>query len=365
MKKKAAIVSIYLPSRPPVISSTNVSAAGQLESYYQQKMLEDNGYEVDFIGWVGKTKKVSKNYLHIKDCKDANQYDRIVIQGSSPVFFGGGPNHNYLPMIDFLTPYEGEFYFMSADPLIPFDNPIKPLLDKKRLLRWDIKKKEWTSLDYYKPNSLDYYKKLYDVWENHIENCVHVFPGKDIQKWHPNSKINKVIKVDWFKYIWKHETVEIKDTVTEKKWDIIYYGRNRKKFREDQIKKYMPEGMNNLMVSYKTNNVKTDFINTLPNNELRKTIDNCKVSLILGDKEHLDNVVTFRFYEALASDALAAISIEYDPNKELIQNPILKKMLYVYNKYDVEKLINKYSKSLIDLQKEELQRHLNHEKIIL
>ena len=359
--KKAAIVSIYLPPRSPELLSKKESPAGQLESYYQQKMLEDDGYKVDFIGWIGKSKKVSNNYLHIENCKDVNQYDKIVIQGSAPVFFGGGPNNNYLPMIDFLTPYKGQFYFMSSDPRIPFNNPIIPLLDKKRLLRWDIKRKLWNSLNYYKPNSLDYYKELYDVWETHIENCIHVFPGKNIKKFYPNSTINNVINFDWFKYMWKHQ-IKIENTTTEKEWDVIYYGRNRKKFREDQIKKYMPESANNLMVGYKSNNVKTNFIKILPNDKLRKTINKCKVSLILGDKEHLNNVVTYRFYETLASDALAAISIEYDPNKELIQNPILKKLLYVYNKYDVEKLVHKYDKSLIDLQKQELERHFKNDK---
>lgn len=361
--KKAAIVSIYLPVRSPQLCDKGVSASGHLECHYMEKILNDNGYEVDFIGYKSARKKVVDNYLNVFDCEDVNVYDRILIQGSSPVFFGGGPNPNFLPMLEFLTPYKGQFYFMAADPLIPFTNPAKPLLDLNRLKRWDNKVEEWNIRPYQK-NSPEYYKNIYDKWEFHMKNVVHVFPGKNIQQFYPNSKINEVINVDWFKYIWKNE-IEIKNTTSKKQWDVMYYGRNRKKFREDQVKKYMPEGMNNLLVSYKTNNVKTDFIKTLPNSELRETINKCKVSLILGDKEHLDNVITYRFYEILASDALAAISIEYDPNRELIQNPILKKLLYVYNKYDVEKLINKYDKSLIDLQKKELQRHFEHKEIIL
>lgn len=363
MKKKAAIVSIFLPVRSPLLCDKKVSASGQLESYYTKKILNDNGYDVDFIGYKSARKKIVDNYLNVFDCDDVNVYDKILIQGSSPVFFGGGPNPNFLPMLEFLTPYKGKFYYMASDPLIPFTNPAESLLDLKRLKRWDNKIDEW-KIHPYRKNSPEYYKDVYNKWESHIEKCVYVFPGKNIQKFYPNSKINEVINVDWFKYIWKHE-IKIKDTTSKKQWDVMYYGRNRKKFREDQVKKYMPEGMNNLLVSYKTNNVKTDFIKTLPNNELRETLNKSKVSLILGDKEHLDNVVTYRFYEILASDALAAISIEYDPNRELIQNPILKKLLYVYNKYDVEKLINKYDKSLIDLQKEELKRHFKHNKIIL
>jgi len=91
-------------------------------------------------------------------------------------------------------------------------------------------------------------------------------------------------------------------------------------------------------------------------------LDTVKVSLITGDEEHLDNVTTYRFYETLASNCLAAIQIEYDPNRTLIEDPILKDLLYVKNKEDIKKLISAYdsnSKDLLNRQKEELQRIFN------
>ena len=85
-------------------------------------------------------------------------------------------------------------------------------------------------------------------------------------------------------------------------------------------------------------------------------LDKCKVSLILGDAEHLDNVVTFRLYEILASNSLAGIQIEYDPKRELIQDPELRDLLYIESQDDVVRLVEAYSDRLILLQKAELTR---------
>ena len=87
-----------------------------------------------------------------------------------------------------------------------------------------------------------------------------------------------------------------------------------------------------------------------------KTLDTVKVSFITGDEEHLDNVTTYRFYETLASNCLAAIQIEYDPEKKLIQDPVLRDLLYVESKEDIKKLIDSYSPDLINRQRAELRR---------
>jgi len=85
-------------------------------------------------------------------------------------------------------------------------------------------------------------------------------------------------------------------------------------------------------------------------------LDKVKVSFITGDEEHLDNVTTYRFYETLASSCLAAIQIEYDPEKLLIQDPVLKDLLYVSNQADVKRLVEAYSPDLINRQRAELRR---------
>jgi hypothetical protein len=94
----------------------------------------------------------------------------------------------------------------------------------------------------------------------------------------------------------------------------------------------------------------------LEHGELMKTLDLVKVSLITGDEEHLDNVKTYRLYETLASNCLAAIQIEYDPNREIIQDPVLRDILYVSSQADIKRLIAAYSPDLIRRQRQELKR---------
>ena len=97
----------------------------------------------------------------------------------------------------------------------------------------------------------------------------------------------------------------------------------------------------------------------LQHSDLMKELDKVKVSLITGDEEHLNNVTTYRFYETLASNCLAAIQIEYDPEKRLIQDPVLRDLLYVKDQKDIKKLIDAWSPELINRQKAELRRIFN------
>ena len=90
-----------------------------------------------------------------------------------------------------------------------------------------------------------------------------------------------------------------------------------------------------------------------------ETLDSVKVSFITGDEEHLNNVTTYRFYETLASNCLAAIQIEYDPERKLIQDPVLRDLLYVSSPADIKKLIDSYSPDLIMRQRAELARLFN------
>jgi hypothetical protein len=97
----------------------------------------------------------------------------------------------------------------------------------------------------------------------------------------------------------------------------------------------------------------------LQHSDLMKELDRAKVSLITGDEEHLNNVTTYRFYETLASNCLAAIQIEYDPGRDLIKDPVLRDILYVKSHDDVKRLISMWSPELIDRQKSELRRIFN------
>jgi hypothetical protein len=148
-----------------------------------------------------------------------------------------------------------------------------------------------------------------------------------------------------------------------KKYDVVYYGNsNRGAFREKQLRHYFPADTNNLLIGYTSKRITSTQVPKVPHSQLLSKLDECKVSIVVGDKEHLDNVITFRLYETLASDCLAAIQIEYDPNREIIQDKVLRDLLYVTNSEDVKKLVNAFSEELLELQKKELRRLLKDKK---
>jgi hypothetical protein len=253
-------------------------------------------------------------------------------------------------MVALLAPYKGIVIQTLSDPLVKTNNPAERLFKRFGICQ------EWI-----------------ESWDDINERSYFIFPGKDIQKWcryAPTGTYvphNRIIKYDWFTYIHRHALLEKDNNNSslfefnqiEKKYDVIYYGNsNRAGFREQQLRKYFPKETNNLLVGYKSDKINATQIDKIPHTELIEKISESKVSLVVGDLEHLDNVVTFRLYETLASDALAAIQIEYDPDKKLIQDPVLRELLYVKSSDDVKRLVESWNPDLLIRQKKELRRLL-------
>lgn len=311
-----------------------------LEVTYFKKLLEENEYDVDLIGKKNRNTEDFDFYKNYTDV-DWNSYEAIFIQLSTANFFGGVVGEHTEPIARAIAGFKGKIYVLVNDPRIDFLNPVD------KLKRFNL------------------LQDLSSEWSEIIEEATYLFPGKDISKFLGRTPKNWQ-KLDWFTYMFKHRMAEkLNNTKTtnalfdfdapEKEWDAIYYGDKRASFREQQVRKYMPHGEKSLLIGYKTNKVPTTFAKKMEHSVLLDTISKSKASLILGDAEHLDNVITYRFYETLASDCLAAIQIEYDPNMELIKDPILRDKLYVKSSKDVQSLVDSYSEDLIARQKKELR----------
>jgi len=314
-----------------------------LEIVYFKQLLEENNYEVDLIGKKGRNTADLDFYVDYKDAK-WDEYDAIFIQLSTANFFGGKVGDHTESVAREIAGYGGKIFTLVNDPRIDFLNPVE------KLKRFNL------------------IQDLESEWSDVIENATYLFPGKDISKFLGRTPKNWK-QLDWFTYMFKQRmssnmtkpTNSLFDFDTPKKEnDLIYYGDNRAAFREKQIRKYFPDSENNLLIGYKTKKVNAPFVKKMEHSVLLDTISKSKASLIIGDAEHLDNVITYRFYETMASDCLAAIQIEYDPNKELISDPVLRDILYVKSKSDVEKLISSYSEDLISRQKKELENIFNN-----
>ena len=309
-----------------------------LEAMFFKKMMEQNNGQVDVVGAKNRNTKDLDFYIDYGDT-DFSEYDVVVLQLSTPNFFGGKMGKHCEKICNDLAKYKGKIYMLVNDPRIPPLNYAE-IISKR----------------------FDLCNDSVDDWTRIIEEATYLFSGTKIEKflgWQPKNWK----RVDWFTYIFKHRFTEgnefdiFSDAVeVEKEYDLVYFGDKRGSFREKQLRKYFPEDTNNLKIGYKSDKVPGEFIKKLKHGDLMAKLDTVKVSFITGDEEHLDNVTTYRFYETLASNCLAAIQIEYDPEKKLIQDPVLRDLLYVENQEDVKRLINAYSPDLINRQRAELRR---------
>ncbi len=333
MAKRIAITSVFAN-----LTYNDKNHRG-LEAMFFKKMMEEKGAQVDVVGYKNRNVKDLDFYIDYNDT-DFSEYGAVMIQLSTANFFGGQMGEHCEKICNDLAKYKGKIYMLVNDPRIPPINYAKVISDRFGLCTESV-----------------------ESWDRIIKEATYLFSGKDISKflgWQPDHWM----QVDWFTYIFKHrftqdDSIDILTPTRgdiEKEWDLVYYGDKRGSFRENQIRKYFPKDTNNLLIGYKSDKVPATFMKKLQHSDLMKELDKVKVSLITGDDEHLDNVATYRFYETLASNCLAAIQIEYDPEKRLIQDPVLRDILYVRNQDDVKRLISMWSPELIDLQKKELRR---------
>lgn len=322
---KTALINVY----------SNIQCVEKNHSGLEAVYLSET-YDMDLIGKSGRTNKDFEKYVDIFSVDNLNVYDRIIIQLSQPNFFGGVIGEDTIEKVRKLSKFENKIAILCTDPKIKPTNPADVINSRK-------------------DDTFTYNEVV--RWDYILNDAIYLFPGKDLAKfWNDNDYNNvNVEKFDFFPKIFgRLLTPEVSDR--PKSHGVVYYGDRRGSYREKQVEKYMPQKDTSLLIGFKTTKVDVPFTKKLKHDQLMDKLDQCKVSLVLCDAEHRDNVVTFRLYETLGSNCLAAIPIEYDPNKEIIQDPELRELLYVRSKDDVRNLVGKYSTELIKKQHEEFRR---------
>lgn len=310
------------------------TTARGLELIYLRELLKEKGNDALIFGKKCRTNKDLDFFWHIDKLNEVKP--SVLILQLAPVNFFGGVVGNYtIEAVKEIAKYNGQITIIPTDPRIKPVNPARAINDRF-------------------PDTFS--DKHLVVWDKIIKDSIYLFPGKDLNRFWGDDMERRVRKFDWFAYIFK-KGLEMSEFVQEKEYDVIYYGDRRGSYRESRILKLMPYSTKNLLLGYKSKKLTyADFHKKVNHSELMPILNSSKVSLVIGDKEHEDNVATFRFYEALSSSTLAAIDINFDPNKELIKNERLREVLYVSNMNDVKRLADMYSKELIDLQQQELKR---------
>ena len=314
-----------------------------LEIFYIRQILLAAGAEVDIVASKGRNSKNLDFYKNYTD-SDFSEYDIVLIQLSPANFFGGVIGKHTETIIRNIAKFKNKenIHIFAQDPRIKPHNPAE-VVNKRFGLCEDV----------------------IEDWKDLYSKCWYLFPGKDINRFYGMELNQNVFDIDIFQHVFRHhifgnDNFDL-DTPCDiqnedKEYDLIFFGDKRAGFREKQLRKYFPTDTINLKIGYKSDKVPGSFVKKMPQELMMKELDKCRVSLVTADEEHMDNVVTFRFYEVLASNCLAAIQIEFDPEKKLIQDPVLRDLLYVSSQEDIKKLIESYSPELIDRQKKELKR---------
>lgn len=321
-----ALINIY----------SNIQCVENNHSGLESVYLSDT-YNMDLIGKAGRTNKHFDKFKDIFSIEDLNTYDKIIIQLSQPNFFGGVIGDDTVEKIRKMASYNNKLAILCTDPRIKPTNPASKINDRQ-------------------PDTFTVDEVL--NWEEHLSRATYLFPGNDLARFWDDQKYKtvEVAKFDFFGKIFGKLLEPDHTKMISKLHDVIYYGDRRGSYREKQVQHYMPQSSKSLLVGYKSNKIDVPYTKKLKHAELMHKLDQCKVSLVLGDSEHENNVITFRLYETLASNCLAAIPIQYDRKKEIIQDPELREILYVTSQYDVQRLVDAYSVELIKKQHEEFRR---------
>jgi hypothetical protein len=324
-----------------IIDNINVEPTNPigLEVFYYTSKLTSEGHNVYYVGNKGRVNKNNNNFINYTNT-DFSEFDEVYIQLTRPNFFGGRMKNHTLKCILDLSNFKGKVNILVTDPQILIFNYAQVIKDRFKT----------TNIQ---DNDIDNWNKI-------IENATYIFPGKDINKffgWTPKN----VVYFDFFKEIFKlqYNSYTHVDNNIDKKYDLVYYGSNRSGERNKLIKNFFKSKTNNVLVGSDKIDPNIKCLKKMKHTEILDFLNTqTKVSLVIGDKAHLNNVVTFRLYETMMTNSLAAIHIDYDPNKEIITDPELREILYVSGPDDIEKLVNMYSKELVDKQHRELKKIL-------
>lgn len=281
-----------------------------------------------------------------KDNVDFSKYDLIIFQPYSFIMFGGiWESHNVDYIYKYARDFNGVTMCIYNDPNISWTNPLSILEAKNRVLR----NKEIVSDDFD--------KNLIEKFQT--KNLVGMFVGKDFDKFKKLAKKRKfaiwpndIIKVKLGEYIHSHVLKECENStfnfdIEEREFDVIYYGSNRGGGRAKELKRLFKNNSSLRLkwVGYDPKFPNVSWEKKIRYDKLCDVVRKSLTSIVVGDNAHNDNIVLYRFYEAMKFNVINLISTSFDPKKELIKNAELQKICYINSLSDIEESCKKLRSS--------------------
>lgn len=344
LRGKTVVISRFLQN--PVLDIKKSSNPGGLELFYLIKYLrEECGVDPIVTYMSVRAPKGDCNWKYWKDI-DWKNVDVVIHQPEKFNLFGGGWKNTTIDYLVYFTEnYNGLNLVLYTDPAILWANPFKTIIDDNRNKMWYVSgRKDRSAI-----HDINVSRELLDRFEN--LNYEALFIGKDWDLFLKNTndvRTSNIItpkKCNYIKltqYLTQNELkIPISNNImeaSEKKYDVVYYGSNRGGIRNRIIKELLDtEDISTLFIKWTPKFKNSIGIDGVPHAELKKYLDSCRLSLVVGDVAHNNNITTYRIFENAKNGCLSVIYHEYDTDHAIFPGLDL---FYVKSKDDIIKLIN-------------------------
>lgn len=321
---------------------------------------------------------ITKVNNHNRDCHyvvdisnwDPTKYDEVYLYNSNPNFYGGVPDISTLEAYYKFSKVTGKVFYVLADPKMICTNKGETFFNRLTSFINRNKDKEYNDLI-----TAEIMSAAYKITPTVIDECSKRFnsmtvlsTGVDYLYVYNHSKDPNILNlpcemIDLIKFesaaFFKDRLKDTNYRFDTKVFDLVYFGNNRNSGRNNLISKYFdnPE-FKSIIIGFDPNkylNLKNlssmEYIDYLAKDKLYDFIeDKCLATLVLGDTICNGHALSLRFAESLLLKCVGFISIEYDPNKEMIKSEFLKDFIYVSSSEELSSKLNriKQDKSLYE-----------------
>lgn len=319
---------------------------------FREYLLNKEGFnEVYFCDKI--IRNNADNYVDVFKT-DLNDYDVVYLTNSPANFFGGVIGEDTIEKFRKIGKFNGKLFYVINDPKIYYVDTSKRALENGQLTQ-----EEYDNFnEKIKRMKIIFTGTNYGLYESMIKNKSNFY----------KLEFEKNIPLFEFTFINYNFNKNVLSFSREKEFDLVYYGDNRGGYRDKKLKQYF----NNDILKTKTIGLKDDYLNNtklkkIRNDQLSNEMQDCYASLIIGDKEHNNNWITYRFFEGILAKVIIFIDLDYDTEKKYLDDELLKQFCYVKSPDEIDdklEFINKNNlyEKIIELQLKELNKY-NYLKI--
>ena len=293
-----------------------------------------------------------------------NQFDFLLVVGGLTGFYGGFPTSRepdiYKAMNNF--PKEGRVYWIQTEIRASYHNNLNAIFNKSWGLVYkhsDIRVREHSVRHITQFKNIDTYKFFGKISADYFP-----FEKYTLYEYYDMYKNNQLPIIDYSKC----------------EYDLIYGGSFRFGSREEEMVKYffgLPKDISmyvfgaieECQFTLQGNKRPPIFGKAVKYDKYGETLSKGWCSIAPGDKacKKIDHI-TNRTYENVIHGLVSFIDCDFDPNKRIFSNPILRKFLYVSNQSELVNRI-RYLKEhpdkiqkLVELERNDLFKDFSKEK---